>query len=49
MLNQLGLDHVVQDGMLKIGVASTLSNSGPFHRMGHFGALHEPEFTHRFC
>ena len=35
MLNQLGLDYVVEDGMLKIGVASTLSNSGPFRRMGH--------------
>lgn len=35
MLKQLGLDYVVEDGMLKIGVASTLSNSGPFRRMGH--------------
>jgi hypothetical protein len=35
MLKQLGLDYVVEDGMLKIGVASTLSNSGPFSRMGH--------------
>ena len=36
LLNQLGLDYVVEYGMLKIGVASKLSNSsGPFHRMGH--------------
>jgi hypothetical protein len=35
MLNQLGLEYVVQDGLLKIGVASTLSNSAPFHRLGH--------------
>jgi hypothetical protein len=35
MLNQLGLDYVVQDGLLKIGVASTLSNSAPFRRLGH--------------
>jgi hypothetical protein len=35
MLNQLGLDYVVEDGMLKIGGASTMSNSGPFRRMGH--------------
>jgi hypothetical protein len=35
LLNQLGLDYVVDEGMLKISVASTLSNSGPFRRMGH--------------
>jgi hypothetical protein len=35
MSNQLGLDYVVEDGMLKIGGASTLSNSGSFRRMGH--------------
>jgi hypothetical protein len=35
MLTQLGLDYVVEDGLLKIGGVSTLSNSGPFRRMGH--------------
>jgi hypothetical protein len=35
LLNQLSLDYVVEDGMLKIGVASTLANSSPFRRMGH--------------
>jgi hypothetical protein len=36
LLNQLGLDYVVEYCMLKIGVASKLSNSsGAFHRMGH--------------
>jgi hypothetical protein len=35
VVNQLGLDYVVEDGMLKIGAASTLSSSGPFRRMGH--------------
>jgi hypothetical protein len=35
LLNQLGLDYVVEDGMLRIGSASTLSNSGSFHRIGH--------------
>jgi hypothetical protein len=35
LLNQLGLDYVVEDSMLKIGVASKLPNSGPFRRMGH--------------
>ena len=35
LLNQLGLDYVVEEGMLKIGVASKLSKSSPFRRMGH--------------
>jgi hypothetical protein len=35
LLNQLSLDYAVENGMLKIGVASTSSNSGPFRRMGH--------------
>jgi hypothetical protein len=34
-LKQLGLGYVVQDGLLKIGNASTVSSPIPFRRMGH--------------
>lgn len=36
LLMQLGLDYVVEDGMLKIGRPSTASIVAPFHRMGHY-------------
>jgi hypothetical protein len=35
LLKQLDLEYVVQDGLLKIGNASTVSSATPFHRMGH--------------
>jgi hypothetical protein len=35
LLKQLDLGYVVQDGMLKIGNASTVSSATPFRRMGH--------------
>jgi hypothetical protein len=35
LMKQLGLGYVVQDGLLKIGNASTLSSATPFRRMGH--------------
>jgi len=35
LLKQLDLEYVVQDGLLKIGNASTLSSATPFRRMGH--------------
>ncbi len=35
LLKQLDLGYVVQDGLLKIGKASTLSSAAPFGRMGH--------------
>ncbi len=35
LLKQLDLGYSVQDGMLKIGSAITVSNAAPFRRMGH--------------
>jgi hypothetical protein len=35
LVKQLGLGYVVQDGLLKIGNASTVSSATPFRRMGH--------------
>jgi hypothetical protein len=35
LLKQLGLEYMVQDGLLKIGKASTVSSAAPFRRMGH--------------
>lgn len=35
LVKQLGLGYVVQDGLLKIGNPSTLSNAIPFRRIGH--------------
>jgi hypothetical protein len=35
LLKQLDLGYVVQDGLLKIGKASTVSSATPFRRMGH--------------
>jgi hypothetical protein len=35
LLKQLDLEYVVQDGLLKIGNASTVSSATPFRRMGH--------------
>lgn len=35
LLKQLDLEYVVQDGMLKIGKASTVSSTTPYRRMGH--------------
>lgn len=35
LVKQLGLGYVVQDGLLKIGNASTMSSATPFRRMGH--------------
>ena len=35
LLKQLGLDYVVEDGMLKISNKSTPSSPAPFRRMGH--------------
>jgi hypothetical protein len=35
LLKQLDLEYVVEDGLLKIGNASTVSNATPFRRMGH--------------
>jgi hypothetical protein len=35
LLKQLHLEYVVQDGLLKIGNAFTVSSATPFRRMGH--------------
>jgi hypothetical protein len=35
LLKQLNLEYVVQDGLLKIGNASTVSSATSFRRMGH--------------